>query len=349
MKSIILAYFFSIPLLLSLLFIPHVQSVEESCKDPIQQYCSMLKPGQGRIYQCLINQVPSLPVECSKSLAQLKLKSGWLPSTYDFMMYLKAFCLSLILIGPILFFMERFSRTTQKRNLSKSEFFQDFSYAVMNEIIFTPIVVLSITAVIFFLNRNSEIFSNFYFKNSELLQIGKLSTIFQVIVVLILNDFVGYWIHRLFHTDFFWKMHAIHHSPETLTWTANLRNHPLNDVIQKFLQIVALICLGAPTKILVSVELILFFQNCFAHSIVPIRSGWWDKLIVLPRFHRKHHEVAHQFKYGCNFAGLLPIWDVLFGTADFKESENPIYGINPPMPNRFIDQLLYPYRSRKYE
>ena len=50
-----------------------------------------------------------------------------------------------------------------------------------------------------------------------------------------------------------------------------------------------------------------------------------ERLLVGPRFHRLHHAVGsgHESRGpgslgGCNFAVLLPVWDVLFRTADFS-------------------------------
>jgi sterol desaturase/sphingolipid hydroxylase (fatty acid hydroxylase superfamily) len=54
-----------------------------------------------------------------------------------------------------------------------------------------------------------------------------------------------------------------------------------------------------------------------------------EYVLVSPRFHRMHHGigVGHEgTARGCNFAILFPLWDVLFGTANF-ERVYPLTGV----------------------
>jgi sterol desaturase/sphingolipid hydroxylase (fatty acid hydroxylase superfamily) len=47
---------------------------------------------------------------------------------------------------------------------------------------------------------------------------------------------------------------------------------------------------------------------------------------VSPRFHRLRHAIGagHEgAKRGCNFAVLFPIWDIIFGSADFNAEYHP--------------------------
>ena len=48
----------------------------------------------------------------------------------------------------------------------------------------------------------------------------------QCVAILLLQDFLLYWIHRLFHTGVAWKFHAVHHSPKVLDWMSAARFHP---------------------------------------------------------------------------------------------------------------------------
>jgi len=47
---------------------------------------------------------------------------------------------------------------------------------------------------------------------------------------------------------------------------------------------------------------------------------WGERLWVSPRFHRSHHSVDHGHH---NFGVLLPWWDMLFGTANFRPGYYP--------------------------
>jgi sterol desaturase/sphingolipid hydroxylase (fatty acid hydroxylase superfamily) len=56
--------------------------------------------------------------------------------------------------------------------------------------------------------------------------------------------------------------------------------------------------------------------------------------VVSPVFHRRHHAigVGHEGRHGgCNFGVLLPLWDLLFGTADYRSEVEPT-GIRDQLP-----------------
>ncbi len=55
----------------------------------------------------------------------------------------------------------------------------------------------------------------------------------QAIEIYLLADFLGYWIHRLFHTGAWWPFHAVHHSSEDLDWLSSVRVHPVNEAVDK--------------------------------------------------------------------------------------------------------------------
>ena len=43
-----------------------------------------------------------------------------------------------------------------------------------------------------------------------------------------------------------------------------------------------------------------------------------ERLLISPRFHRAHHGVLAAGQRSCNYGAVLPWWDMLFGTADFR-------------------------------
>lgn len=47
-----------------------------------------------------------------------------------------------------------------------------------------------------------------------------------------------------------------------------------------------------------------------------------------------------------NFAGLFPIWDILFGTFYMSKGQYPKkFGIDETMPENFKAQMLYPFKK----
>ncbi|MDB6140059.1 MAG: Fatty acid hydroxylase superfamily protein [Verrucomicrobiaceae bacterium] len=66
----------------------------------------------------------------------------------------------------------------------------------------------------------------------------------QVVEIYALVDLCGYWTHRLFHCGRWWPFHAVHHSSEDLDWLGSLRVHPVNDMVNKFMQASPVLLLG---------------------------------------------------------------------------------------------------------
>jgi sterol desaturase/sphingolipid hydroxylase (fatty acid hydroxylase superfamily) len=51
-----------------------------------------------------------------------------------------------------------------------------------------------------------------------------------------------------------------------------------------------------------------------------------ERVLVSPRFHRIHHGELSAGEHGRNYAVLLPVWDWVFGTADFDRRSYPRTG-----------------------
>ena len=70
------------------------------------------------------------------------------------------------------------------------------------------------------------------------------------------------------------------------------------------------------------------------HANLPWTYGPLGYLLVSPVFHRVHHAigVGHEGRrHGCNFAVLFPVWDIVFGTADYRSAVEPT-GIRDQLP-----------------
>ena len=176
--------------------------------------------------------------------------------------------------------------------------------------------------------------------------LGSLPHWLQGLAIVFIGDFMGYWTHRWLHTGRMWKIHAIHHSSEELDWLSSVRVHPLNDIISRTAQSFPVLLLGfAP----LSVEIYAPFLTAylaFIHANLPWSYGPFRYLIASPVFHRWHHsrEIEALDK---NFAGLFPIFDVLFGTFYMPEKCQPKnFGLYEEyLPMNFRRHLLYPFRE----
>ncbi|MEX8495467.1 sterol desaturase family protein [Sphaerotilus sp.] len=147
------------------------------------------------------------------------------------------------------------------------------------------------------------------------------------VVYLVVFDLANYLLHRGQHQfDWWWALHAVHHSQRQMTmWTDN-RNHLLDSVITDLLFVQIGHAIGvAPGQFVAVVALSQLIEN-LSHANVRLRFGWLgERLLVSPHFHRIHHSlgIGHESHGkgtlgGHNFSVLLPVWDVLFGTARFE-------------------------------
>src|SRR5215467_15161315 len=72
----------------------------------------------------------------------------------------------------------------------------------------------------------------------------------QVVLYLVISDFLLYWIHRIFHGQHMWKYHAVHHSSEHVDWVSAARFHPVNLFLGTILVDVTLLLAGIPPAVL---------------------------------------------------------------------------------------------------
>ena len=67
-------------------------------------------------------------------------------------------------------------------------------------------------------------------------------------------------------------------------------------------------------------------------------------VLASPRFHRWHHTAAEEGREK-NFAGLLPLWDILFGTYYMPAKQPTRFGVSDPDPTDLLGQILWPFRN----
>ena len=167
----------------------------------------------------------------------------------------------------------------------------------------------------------------------------------QGIEVFVIGDFLGYWQHRLFHRSRLWPFHAVHHSSAELDWLSSVRLHPVNDIGAKLIQAVPLVALGFNLTTVALYAPITTFSAIMVHANVSWDLGPLRYVFVSPAFHRWHHTRAAE-GLDRNFAGALPLWDLLFGTFYMPRRQPSSFGIDEPLPEGFIGQMLAPFRGR---
>lgn len=141
---------------------------------------------------------------------------------------------------------------------------------------------------------------------------------FAFLAYLVVFDFLDYWLHRgQHHFRWWWALHAVHHSQQQMTMWSDNRNHLLDDLIRDVAFVLLARLIGvAPGQFVALVACTQLIES-LSHANVRLAFGPFERLLVSPRFHRRHHAVESGGTQGENFAVLFPWWDSLFGTANF--------------------------------
>jgi sterol desaturase/sphingolipid hydroxylase (fatty acid hydroxylase superfamily) len=148
---------------------------------------------------------------------------------------------------------------------------------------------------------------------------GALEVLAMIFVPLLLHDAWFYWSHRLEHRiAFLWQFHQLHHSDDNMNVSTYARDHFLQTSWRAFFSIFTLglivdLDLKEAGRAALYSTLFLTFWSMFYHSAIRVQLPWLDRVLVTPQVHRIHHSahVAHQNR---NFADVLPLFDILFGT-----------------------------------
>jgi sterol desaturase/sphingolipid hydroxylase (fatty acid hydroxylase superfamily) len=144
------------------------------------------------------------------------------------------------------------------------------------------------------------------------------------LLYLVVLDFFDYWFHRAQHRlGWWWALHSLHHSQRNMNLWSDDRNHLLDDLLRDAAMAAIALAIGvAPAQYVLLVSVSRALQS-LQHANVRIHFGrLGERLLVSPRFHRTHHalRLGHAPDARaplCNFGVLLPVWDLLFGTAHF--------------------------------
>ena len=170
----------------------------------------------------------------------------------------------------------------------------------------------------------------------------------QLLLVILLVDFVKYWYHRWTHEiPLLWRYHSIHHSLDRLEMLRASYFFPLDIFLTVATGTLVLLMFG------VSYELIIF-HNVFAgitgllnHSNADFECGMFDYVLNSPGHHRAHHSVALPGVQS-NYGSFFNFVDRLFGTRYLPQDQRNMgpLGLDDTyeMPDTFLKQLAVPFR-----
>lgn len=136
----------------------------------------------------------------------------------------------------------------------------------------------------------------------------------KLVFFVLLVDCCAYWMHRLWHTTWFWRVHKWHHAPTYMYWLAGVRAS-LPQVLMAGIPFMIWFPLLRPVPPLffTCYSVFLIITNNWMHMNVTWRSRWLEWVFVTPRYHHVHHGNDPRF-YLRNFGVVFTFWDRLFGT-----------------------------------
>lgn len=139
------------------------------------------------------------------------------------------------------------------------------------------------------------------------------------------DDFVYYCFHRVSHESrIFWNFHVVHHSSEQYNLSVAVRQSWFSGVLHWIFYAPIMLLGFAPWMFALMHGFNLIYQF-WIHTKLIDRLGPLEYVLNTPSHHRVHHGVNESY-LDRNYAGVLIIWDRIFGSFA-EETEEPRYGI----------------------
>ncbi|MGC8532010.1 MAG: sterol desaturase family protein [Acidiphilium sp.] len=155
-----------------------------------------------------------------------------------------------------------------------------------------------------------------------------------------------YWGHRLTHQiPLLWRFHAIHHSAAQLDFLSNTRAHPVDIVFVRLCGFAPLFALGLAGGVRTPAIVIVLgtIWGFFIHANLRWRFGILESIVATPFFHHWHH--TNDSMRDRNYAAMLPLVDLIFGTLHLPKQWPTDYGIDKAMPPSMVGQIISPFTS----
>jgi sterol desaturase/sphingolipid hydroxylase (fatty acid hydroxylase superfamily) len=145
------------------------------------------------------------------------------------------------------------------------------------------------------------------------------------VAVLLVRDFIYYWVHRAEHRiSLLWASHMIHHSPLTIGFTTALRV-PWMEAVYKPWFGLWLPLIGFNPVAAIALDVLAASMGQLYHTESVRRIPVLEHIFITPSTHRVHHGSNPEY-IDKNFGAIFIIWDRMFGT--YEPERNPVvYGI----------------------
>ncbi|MBN2530477.1 MAG: sterol desaturase family protein [Deltaproteobacteria bacterium] len=146
----------------------------------------------------------------------------------------------------------------------------------------------------------------------------------QIVLALVILDFVEWCIHNLLHRiPFLWRIHRLHHSIHHMDWMGNFRFHPFEILVYFTIRYIPALLLGASKDAAIWAGSISLLIGNLNHSNLKLSFGPLRYILNSPMMHIWHHDAHPSKPAGVNFGITLSIWDWIFTTAYMPKNAIP--------------------------
>jgi len=153
--------------------------------------------------------------------------------------------------------------------------------------------------------------------------LGRLPEWVQLAALLVVKDFLQWWVHfALHHVPALWEFHKTHHSTEVMDWLSNWRFHWFEIVVYQTILYLPANLLGMSPEVTFGCAVISTTLGHFAHANLRWHVGPLKYVINSPEMHIWHHVHPSAGPVNRNFAISLALWDWLFHTA-YAPAQSP--------------------------
>lgn len=145
------------------------------------------------------------------------------------------------------------------------------------------------------------------------------------VLLFFLDDLAYYWFHRISHeVRVFWASHVVHHSSQYFNLSTALRQTWTPMTYFPFW--IPIAALGYPPWMILAMQAVSLAYQFWIHTErIGRLPAPLEAVLNTPSHHRVHHGANDKY-LDRNYAGILIVWDRLFGTFQGEE-EQVRYGL----------------------
>ena len=240
----------------------------------------------------------------------------------------------------------------------------DYKFVLVDKILLVALIAAA--ALLFFPGASAAIVDEVVKEVGEDVAASAGLLVAYTAALLLAEDFLRYWAHRLMHASpLLWQFHKVHHSPEVLVPFSQMRTHPVNGLVN-------LLRSGLAIGLVTGAFLLVFPSQLNAITILGINAGrflfdatgshlrhshvWlsWgpalSRVLISPAQHQIHHSRLSRH-WNRNYGSQFALWDWMFGTLYIpRRRERLVFGIDPEEMERLqsVARLYFePFRDAR--